>query len=84
MRLDDGPRSIVRFDIGFVHELSEGKPRFFAMVTEVEGAVISEAAEDSEGHRSKPPEAPTGVAPEGPATQVRCAGPGCDITFMMT
>ena len=35
-------------------------------------------------YRSKPPEAPTGVAPEGPATQVRCAGPGCDITFMMT
>jgi hypothetical protein len=35
-------------------------------------------------YRSKPPETPTGVAPEGPATQVRCAGPGCDITFMMT
>jgi hypothetical protein len=50
VRLKDGPRSIVRFDLGFVHELSEGKPRFFAMITEVEGAVVSEAVEDSEGH----------------------------------
>jgi len=50
VRLEDGPRSIVRFDLGFVHELREGKPRFFAMVTEVEGGVVSEAGEDSEDH----------------------------------